>query len=150
MPGDLTGTLTARGPVDFRIPPNGPPPPETPQPPLDGPLYTFLDGPLEGTTVDLVGAGPDDVFGTTDDIRDSTVSAADGTYRFSGLGPGRYRISIEVLVGPVGVWYIADCTTFAETDWAANPSPPVGAAVTSGTTTVVDIAQAKAVATVCV
>jgi hypothetical protein len=50
-------------------------------------------------SVSLLGAGPDDQFGTLDDTymwRYSGLrTAADGTYNATGLAPGRYRVRFE-------------------------------------------------------
>lgn len=47
---------------------------------------------LTGVTVNLLAAGDDGVFGTTDDFVLSTVTGADGRYAFDQLPAGSYRI----------------------------------------------------------
>ncbi len=62
--------------------------------------------PIGGVTITLYYAGPDGIFGTTDDVGEdgepgtgddpfeplTTETAADGTYTFTGLVPGNYRV----------------------------------------------------------
>ncbi len=49
---------------------------------------------LAGVTVTLGGAGPNGILGDGDDTTRTEVSAADGSYRFDGLAPGRYEVSV--------------------------------------------------------
>ncbi len=54
---------------------------------------------LGGVTVALRNAGLDGIFGTGDDTTTSTTTAADGSYIFTGLTPGAYRVSVTGGVG---------------------------------------------------
>jgi hypothetical protein len=50
---------------------------------------------LGGVTVELVWAGPDGVLGTGDDLTFVTTTDDDGRYRFDGLPPGIYEVTID-------------------------------------------------------
>lgn len=50
---------------------------------------------IVGATVTLVYAGPDNIFGTADDVQSQTVTGADGIYGFTDLSEGQYRITVE-------------------------------------------------------
>ncbi len=61
------------------------------------------EGGLGGVTLRLIDAGPDGTFGTADDVvAASTISGADGSYRFSGLRPGRNRVAVDTASAPGG------------------------------------------------
>jgi hypothetical protein len=49
--------------------------------------------PVVGATVDLIGAGPDDTFGTSDDTTTSTTTDTTGRYTFNNLTPDQYRLA---------------------------------------------------------
>jgi hypothetical protein len=51
--------------------------------------------PVPGQPVSLTWAGPDGVLDTADDQLFSTVTAADGSYLFTLLPDGRYRVSVD-------------------------------------------------------
>ncbi|MCX7719485.1 MAG: hypothetical protein N2111_13930, partial [Candidatus Sumerlaeaceae bacterium] len=76
---------------------------------LDGDgLYEPGDGEsgLGGIQISLVGAGPDGIFGTGDDIVYPPVtSLGDGTYGFFGLVPQAYRVLAVPTSFPPG-WYV--------------------------------------------
>jgi hypothetical protein len=65
------------------------------------------DGPssgLGGVTVNLTEAGDDGIFGTPDDVSFSPmVTAGDGSYDFTGLLPGLYRVDVSEATLPAGV-----------------------------------------------
>jgi fimbrial isopeptide formation D2 family protein/uncharacterized repeat protein (TIGR01451 family) len=46
-------------------------------------------------TVNLIGAGPDGIFGTADDTSASVVTDANGNYQFTGLVAGRYCVIVD-------------------------------------------------------
>ena len=50
---------------------------------------------LVGLTVNLAFAGTDGLFGTVDDFALTTVTGADGAYRFTQLPAGQYRVSVD-------------------------------------------------------
>jgi uncharacterized repeat protein (TIGR01451 family) len=51
---------------------------------------------ISGVTVNLVSAGSDGVFGTVDDVvEDTTTTAGDGSYLFSGVAAGEYIVGLE-------------------------------------------------------
>ncbi len=50
---------------------------------------------LGGVAVELVWAGPDGVLGTDDDLTFVTITDDDGRYRFDGLPPGIYEVTID-------------------------------------------------------
>jgi uncharacterized repeat protein (TIGR01451 family) len=51
---------------------------------------------IGGVTVNLVSAGPDGVFGTADDVvEDSTATAEDGSYLFTGVSAGEYVVVLD-------------------------------------------------------
>lgn len=49
---------------------------------------------IPNVTLTLIGAGPDGQFGTPDDITRTTTTDNNGTYRFTNLPPGTYRVTI--------------------------------------------------------
>jgi len=51
------------------------------------------ESPLANVTVTLLYAGADGIFGTEDDSETNEVTAADGSYSFTGLVPGNYRVA---------------------------------------------------------
>ncbi len=60
----------------------------------DGAIDTGEPG-IGGVTVTLDWAGPDGVAGNGDDVTITTVTAADGTYRFEQLPHGAYEITVD-------------------------------------------------------
>ena len=48
---------------------------------------------LSGVTVTLAGAGPDGLFGTSDDTVRSTITDSAGNYLFSALAAGNYQVT---------------------------------------------------------
>jgi uncharacterized repeat protein (TIGR01451 family) len=54
---------------------------------------------INGVTLNLIGAGPDGNFGTTDDVTRTTTTDNNGRYRFSNLIPGNYRVSTNAPSG---------------------------------------------------
>jgi uncharacterized repeat protein (TIGR01451 family) len=50
---------------------------------------------LMGMVVTLTGAGPDGLFGTTDDFTRTTTASSTGAYSFSLLPAGDYRVSVD-------------------------------------------------------
>jgi hypothetical protein len=72
-------------------------------------------------TVNLTWAGPDNAFGTGDDITLHTSTDANGQYTFSGLPSGNYRMSVNTgtLPGGSASWtavYDRDGTPNSTTD----------------------------------
>lgn len=63
----------------------------------DLPTFQGVTGPITTSTVTLTGAGVDGVFGTADDTSTSTSVATDGTYSFTGVADGDYRVSVTLL-----------------------------------------------------
>ncbi len=64
----------------------------------------YEPGPVErgiaGVTVSLLGPGADGQFGTADDVTiATTVTAADGSYLFTGLPDGQYQVVVTDLAG---------------------------------------------------
>lgn len=57
---------------------------------------------LVGVTVDLLYAGQDRVFGTSDDISKTTTTGTNGVYGFRNLSDGDYRISVMSSTLPTG------------------------------------------------
>ncbi len=57
---------------------------------------------LSGTMVTATGAGPDGVFGTTDDITRTTTTTS-GRFRFDDVQPGPYRIAVDPSTLPAGI-----------------------------------------------
>ncbi len=56
-----------------------------------------LEDPVEGALVDLIGAGPDGVFGTADDVvLDSTTTDSSGFYEFTDLPDGEYQVEFNL------------------------------------------------------
>ncbi len=49
---------------------------------------------IGGVTVNLIGAGPDGQFGTTDDFTRTTTTDNNGIYGFTGLPAGNYRVTV--------------------------------------------------------
>ncbi len=70
------------------------------------------EAPVEGVTVVLIYAGPDNIIGTSDDVEVTTQTAADGTYSFSGVVPGVYQV---VKTNPPGFASQADRDGFDPT-----------------------------------
>ncbi|MGI9614239.1 MAG: SdrD B-like domain-containing protein [Acidimicrobiales bacterium] len=63
-------------------------------------LFSGPDQPIPGVDIGLMWAGPDDAFGTADDVTyPDAVSSASGFYEFSNLPPGDYRIGVETTDG---------------------------------------------------
>ena len=59
---------------------------------------------LSGVVVQMVGAGPDGLFGTADDVSfPNETTAADGSYLFSNLLPGNYRVTVDGTTVPNGM-----------------------------------------------
>jgi uncharacterized repeat protein (TIGR01451 family) len=51
---------------------------------------------IGGVSVLLIGPGLDGVFGTADDaLEDTTTTAADGSYLFTGVAPGEYIVQLD-------------------------------------------------------
>ncbi len=91
---------------------------------------------IAGVDVDLLGAGPDDIFGTADDITLSTTTgtAPDGSYLFSNLPPGMYIVTVDTATVPAAynstptnsgdtyqVTTMAD-DAFLSLDWGFQPN----------------------------
>ncbi len=58
---------------------------------------------LDGVTVTLLGAGPDDMFGTADDVTfPPQVTTGGGAYDFTDLTPGTYRADVDQGTAPAG------------------------------------------------
>ena len=58
---------------------------------------------LGGVTVQLIGNGADNTFGTADDVVYSQVTDASGVYTFSGLQADTYRVIVDTSTLPPGV-----------------------------------------------
>ncbi len=61
---------------------------------------------VNGVTVNLFDLGPDETFGTSDDIlvgtqTTQTNNGADGSYQFTGVAPGKYAIKFDLTDLPV-------------------------------------------------
>jgi uncharacterized repeat protein (TIGR01451 family)/fimbrial isopeptide formation D2 family protein len=63
---------------------------------------------LGGVRVDVLWAGPDGRFDTTDDAVFSAVTATDGSYRVGGLPAGSYRVSPDRASVPAGLGLVRD------------------------------------------
>jgi len=75
---------------------------------------------VSGVTINLLGAGPDGMFGTADDFNDSGVTDGIGGYLFTGLAPGLYQVTF---VAPVGFSITAQNQGADDTlDSDANPA----------------------------
>jgi hypothetical protein len=61
----------------------------------NGNKATINEDGFAAVTLNLVAAGQDDLFGTGDDFAFTIDTAADGSYAFSGLIDGDYRISLD-------------------------------------------------------
>lgn len=71
---------------------------------------------VDGVTVTVRYAGPDDTFGTGDDVSTPVTTASDGTWASTGLTPGSYR----VLVDPVSLPFGATSPTY-DVDGVGTP-----------------------------
>ena len=72
---------------------------------------------IGGVTVALTAAGPDGLLDTADDVSAGTATtAADGSYAFSGLDAGRYRVAVTDTAG-----ILANATLTGGTD----PTAPI-------------------------
>jgi fimbrial isopeptide formation D2 family protein/uncharacterized repeat protein (TIGR01451 family) len=72
---------------------------------------------IGGVTVALTAAGPDGLLDTADDVSAGTAAtAADGSYAFSGLDAGRYRVAVTDTAG-----ILANATLTGGTD----PTAPI-------------------------
>ena len=49
---------------------------------------------IANVTLDLIGAGPDEQFGTADDTTQTSTTSASGSYLFSSLPPGDYYVDV--------------------------------------------------------
>ncbi|MFK8012784.1 MAG: SdrD B-like domain-containing protein, partial [Marinicellaceae bacterium] len=90
---------------------------------------------IAGVDLDLIGAGPDDIFGTGDDISLTTTTAANGSYLFTDLTPGMYTVTVDTSDVPVAYSSTptnADVTyqvttlgddSFLHLDWGFTPNP---------------------------
>jgi uncharacterized repeat protein (TIGR01451 family) len=79
---------------------------------------------LAGVTVDLVGAGPDGMLGTSDDVTyPSQQTGPDGSYTFTLLPPGEYEVGVDETTLPPDV------------DVATTPNPQVGSIPPGGSYT---------------
>jgi fimbrial isopeptide formation D2 family protein/uncharacterized repeat protein (TIGR01451 family) len=60
---------------------------------------------LSGVTVRLIGAGPDGIFGTGDDLTGLTPQTTDsnGNYQFTALTAGLYRVAVDSTTLPAGL-----------------------------------------------
>ena len=59
---------------------------------------------IPNVTVNLIGAGPDGISGNGDDVTvATTVTNANGGYRFSGLAAGTYRVDVVDATLPTGL-----------------------------------------------
>ena len=60
---------------------------------------------IQGVTVRIVGAGNDGLFGTADDLTGIAPQTTDSTgfYQFTGLVPGRYRVTVDPAGIPAGL-----------------------------------------------
>lgn len=90
--GSVTGTLTRDG---EQLVVTSPPGPYTTAPGTDWQLPTFAPdaGPVVGGQVELVGAGPDAVFETVDDmVVSSTITDAAGGYTFASVPDGDWTV----------------------------------------------------------
>ncbi len=88
---------------------------------------------LGGLTVRLVGGGADGLVSTTgDNTLATTVTAADGSYRFDGLTPGvQYQVQFTRPDGSVFTgWHLAEAATDSDADATTGKSQVV--TLTSG------------------
>ncbi|MEZ5229737.1 MAG: SdrD B-like domain-containing protein [Acidimicrobiales bacterium] len=58
---------------------------------------------FSGVTVTLVWFGPDDTLGGGDDVTQTTVTAADGTYLFDHLPDGVFTVTVDSATLPAGL-----------------------------------------------
>ncbi|MEM1332950.1 MAG: SdrD B-like domain-containing protein, partial [Actinomycetota bacterium] len=63
---------------------------------------------LEGVDVDVIWAGPDDVFGNGDDGTFTVTTDADGEYLVDFLPPGEYRVDVQTGTLPAGLTNTVD------------------------------------------
>jgi hypothetical protein len=56
---------------------------------------------IDGVTVKLIYAGKDGIFGTSDDVTDSKVTAGGGKYLFENLFIGKYRVEVDPTSPPL-------------------------------------------------
>jgi hypothetical protein len=77
---------------------------------------------LAGVAVHLVGAGPDAVFGTSDDIVQNTTTSSTGTYTFSSLPAGSFTITIDDIASVAGDVLSSNCEWDELSDWTWAPA----------------------------
>jgi uncharacterized repeat protein (TIGR01451 family) len=79
---------------------------------------------LPGVTVELIGAGPDDMFGTPDDVvYPAQQTGAGGSYSFTLLPPGEYEVAVD------------ETTLPADLTFATTPNPQTGSVPPGGSYT---------------
>jgi uncharacterized repeat protein (TIGR01451 family) len=79
---------------------------------------------LSGVTVDLLGAGMDDMFGTFDDVvYPSQQTGPDGSYTFTLLPPGEYEVTVDETTLPPDLMF------------ATTPNPMTGSVPPGGSYT---------------
>lgn len=81
---------------------------------------------IVGATVNMVYAGPDNTFGTPDDVNSQTVTGADGIYGFSNLSEGQYRVTVAnsgPIVGLVNTFDLDSGTVNPDSTAVASLAP---------------------------
>jgi cysteine-rich repeat protein len=70
---------------------------------------------LADVSVNLLWAGPDGTFGTSDDVTYSQMTAADGSYVFTHLPAGLYQVDVDESTAPAGTVLTTDNDPLAVT-----------------------------------
>lgn len=78
---------------------------------------------LSAVTVTAVGAGPDGVFGTGDDLIFTVTTDSAGRYQFTGLAPGDYRVTVDQATTPPGTTMSIDPDGMADGATVVSVAP---------------------------
>jgi hypothetical protein len=77
---------------------------------------------LAGLGVHLIGAGPDAVFGTADDLVQNTTTSATGTYSFSALPAGAFTVTVDDIASLAGDVLSSICEWDELSSWTWAPA----------------------------
>ena len=89
---------------------------------------------VNGVTVSLFDLGPDETFGTADDILvgtqiTQTANGTDGNYQFTGVAPGKYAVKFELINLPIEYEFTTPEVSGNSVDSNVDPTTGLTAAI---------------------